>query len=111
MNHLYLYFIDRPQKLDLFFSINFIFHTMKKLSQILVISFLGVWCKCSKRGMGYSNWLNNWTEFRPNKLIMGSQSNFGCYFCEYKVVKENVYRITRECFQLIMLFLQLNQEL
>ena len=69
---------------------------MKKLPQILVIFLLGV-CSVNaqqeKGIIGSSNWLNYWTEFRPNKIEYSEANQIlaGSISVNTKLYKKNVY--------------------
>ncbi|MCV9929661.1 hypothetical protein OIU83_18510 [Flavobacterium sp. LS1R49] len=69
---------------------------MKKSLQIILIA-LFVACNANaqqeKGIMGYSNWLNNWTEFKPNKVDYGEANQIlaGKITVNTKLMKKNIY--------------------
>ena len=69
---------------------------MKKSLQIIWIALFAV-CSVNaqqeKGIMGYSNWLNNWTEFKPNKVDYGEANQIlpGKISVNTKLLKRNIY--------------------
>lgn len=69
---------------------------MKKSLQIIWIALFSV-CSVNaqqeKGIMGYSNWLNNWTEFKPNKVDYGEANQIlaGRISVNTKLLKKNIY--------------------
>lgn len=69
---------------------------MKKSYQIILILLIGV-CSANaqqeKGIIGSTNWLNNWTEFRPNKVDYGEPNQIlaGKIDVNTKLLKRNVY--------------------
>lgn len=69
---------------------------MKKSLQIIGIAlftFCSVQAQQEKGIMGYSNWLNNWTEFKPNKVDYSEANQIlaGKITVNTKLLKRNVY--------------------
>lgn len=69
--------------------------TMKKSLQIIIALFVvcSVNAQQEKGIMGYSNWLNNWTEFKPNKVDYGEANQIlaGKISVNTKLLKRNIY--------------------
>ena len=69
---------------------------MKSLTQIVCMSLLmvsGVNAQQEKGIIGSTNWLNNWTEFKPNKVDYGEANQIlaGNITVNTKLYKKNVY--------------------
>jgi hypothetical protein len=69
---------------------------MKSLTQIVCMSLLmvsGVNAQQEKGIIGSTNWLNNWTEFKPNKVDYGEANQIlaGNISVNTKLYKRNVY--------------------
>jgi hypothetical protein len=69
---------------------------MKSLTQIVCMSLLmvcGVNAQQEKGIIGSTNWLNNWTEFKPNKVDYGEANQIlaGNIAVNTKLYKKNVY--------------------
>lgn len=68
---------------------------MKKSLQIIIALFVvcSVNAQQEKGIMGYSNWLNNWTEFKPNKVDYGEANQIlaGKISVNTKLLKRNIY--------------------
>ncbi|MWB93755.1 hypothetical protein GON26_05240 [Flavobacterium sp. GA093] len=69
---------------------------MKKITQVICIMLLVVVsanAQQEKGIMGYNNWLNNWTEFKPNKVDYGEANQIlaGNISSNTKLLKRNVY--------------------
>lgn len=70
---------------------------MKKITQIISIIILLIFTNVSaqqeKGIMGYNNWLNNWTEFKPNKVDYGEANQIlaGNISVNTKLLKKNIY--------------------
>jgi hypothetical protein len=81
------------------FTINNIFipfYPMKSLTQIVCMSLLmvsGVNAQQEKGIIGSTNWLNKWTEFKPNKVDYGEANQIlaGNITVNTKLYKKNVY--------------------
>jgi len=71
---------------------------MKKIVQIICLTFFVV-CSVNaqqeKGIIGYTNWLYNWTEFKPNKIDFGEANQIlaGTISVNTKLLKRNVYLI------------------
>lgn len=70
----------------------------KKIIQIICLVFLvgsGVNAQQEKGIIGYTNWLSNWTEFKPNKVDYGEANQIlaGNISVNTKLLKKNVYLI------------------
>lgn len=69
---------------------------MKNLTQIILIFLLGVFdinAQQEKGITGSNNWLNNWTEFKPNKADYGEANQIlaGNITVNTKLYKKNIY--------------------
>ncbi|MFB9106954.1 hypothetical protein ACFFVK_00055 [Flavobacterium gyeonganense] len=68
---------------------------MKKFTQIICVLFTvaSMSAQQEKGIMGYTNWLNNWTEFKPNKVEYSEANQIlaGNISTSTKLLKKNVY--------------------
>ncbi|WP_163398683.1 hypothetical protein [Flavobacterium fluviatile] len=68
---------------------------MKKFTQIICVLFTvaSMSAQQEKGIMGYNNWLNNWTEFKPNKVEYSEANQIlaGNISTNTKLLKRNVY--------------------
>ena len=69
---------------------------MKTITQIVWILFFGVFSVNAQQDKGITgsnNWLNNWTEFKPNKVDYGQANQIlaGNISVNTKLFKKNVY--------------------
>ncbi|PWB27327.1 hypothetical protein [Flavobacterium sp. HTF] len=68
---------------------------MKKITQIICFLLIAanVSAQQEKGIIGYSNWLNNWTEFKPHKVQYGDPNQIlaGNISVNTKLLKKNVY--------------------
>lgn len=70
---------------------------MKKITQvmsvIIILIVTNVSAQQEKGIMGYNNWLNNWTEFKPNKVDYGEANQIlaGNISINTKLLKRNIY--------------------
>ncbi len=69
---------------------------MKIITQIIWMFLLGVFCVNAQQEKGITgsnNWLNNWTEFKPNKVDYGEANQIlaGNITVNTKLYKKNIY--------------------
>jgi hypothetical protein len=71
---------------------------MKKIVSVICLTFLvvcGVNAQQEKGIIGYTNWLDNWTDFKPNKKEFGEANQIlaGNISVNTKLLKRNIYLI------------------
>lgn len=76
---------------------------MKKITLIALISFLvtsNIFAQQEKGIIGYNNWLNPWTEFKPNKAEYGKPTQIlsGNITKNTKLLKRDVYLLLGDVF-------------
>ncbi|WP_343696125.1 hypothetical protein [Flavobacterium sp.] len=68
---------------------------MKKITQMIcvLLTVTSMSAQQEKGIMGYTNWLNNWTEFKPNKVEYGEANQIlaGNISVNTKLLKRNIY--------------------
>ena len=68
---------------------------MKKITQMIcvLLTITSMSAQQEKGIMGYNNWLNNWTEFKPNKVDYGEPNQIlaGNISVNTKLLKRNIY--------------------
>jgi hypothetical protein len=76
---------------------------MKKITQIALLFLLvygNVFAQQEKGIIGYDNWLNPWTEFKPNKLDYGTPTQIlsGTISRDTKLLKSDIYLLLGDVF-------------